>query len=336
MIVGGLLIFLSDRRQRVIVNGCLSSWLNCTSGVPQGSVLGPLLFIIYINDLPESVHNSDIFLYADDAKLLKCINCRLDCVLFQQDIDSIASWCTLWQLKLNISKCVSVRFGLADKPVFDYSISGNLLKTVLSTKDLGVIFDSKLNFSEHCNTVVSKGFSRVHMLLKCFHSRDRVLQIKLFNTFVRPILEYNSPVWSPHFVKDIVALERVQKYFTKNLRGLRHMSYEQRLAILNQPTLQSRRHRADLIFLYKILHNMVDANLKSLFVLSSDVTSCTHILRGNVYKLYAPKPRTDLLKYSYVYRVIKSWNALPSMVCESQSISVFKHRLSQHLTCNAV
>jgi hypothetical protein len=203
--------FLSNRRQRVVVNSGMSDWLQCTSGVPQGSVLGSLLFNIYINDLPDCVHHSNIYLYADDAKMFKSINCRLDCLLFQQDIDSISAWCTLWQLKLNILKCLYIRYGLVNRPTFDYSISGILLKKVMSTKDLGVVFDSKLSFSEQCNDVVNKGFMRANMLLKCFQSRDRRLQINLFNTFVRPILEFNSPVWSPHLIKDVTAIKRVQK-----------------------------------------------------------------------------------------------------------------------------
>ncbi len=243
----------------------MSTWLICTSDVRQGSVQGPLLFIIYINDLSDCVRYSDVYLYADDAKLLKCINCRLDCVLFQHDIDAVAAWCASWQLKLNVSKCQSVRFGLSVKPTVDYCILGVPLQKVLSTKDLGIIFDSKLTFSEHCNAVSNKGFRRANMLLRCFHSRDRVLQINLFNTFVRPILEYNSPVWSPHFVKDITTIERVQKYFTKNLRGLKLIPYKQRLVMLNQPSLQSRRVRADVIYLFKILHGLVDTNLKNLF-----------------------------------------------------------------------
>jgi hypothetical protein len=321
--------FLSNRRQRVVVNSGMSDWLQCTSGVPQGSVLGSLLFNIYINDLPDCVHHSNIYLYADDAKMFKSINCRLDCLLFQQDIDSISAWCTLWQLKLNILKCLYIRYGLVNRPTFDYSISGILLKKVMSTKDLGVVFDSKLSFSEQCNDVVNKGFMRANMLLKCFQSRDRRLQINLFNTFVRPILEFNSPVWSPHLIKDVTAIERVQKYFTKNLKGLKNKTYNQRLIILNQPTLQSRRIRADMIYLFKILHGLVDMNLKRLFPVNTSAYSFN--LRGHAFMLYAPKPRTDLLKFSYVYRAIKCWNSLPTYVCDTDSLSVFKNRLTVHL-----
>ena len=193
----------------------------------------------------------------------------------------------------------------------------------LSVKDLGVLFDSKL-YSDHCNSIVNKAYIRANMLLRCFHSRDRILQMTLFNTFVRPIFEYNSPVWSPHLVKDIGAIKRVQKCFTKRLKRLKNVPHTHRLTILNQPTLQSRRSRSDLICLFKILNNFTDANLKSFFTVSPIITSGTHNLRGNAFKLDIPKPRTDLLKFSYVYRVIKCWNCLLAFVCDTPSIAVFK------------
>ena len=308
----------------------MSDWLQCTSGVPQGSILGPILFLIYVNDLPRCILHSQIFLYADDAKLFKHINCRLDCILFQQGIDALLIWCATWQLKLNISKCLCIRYGVVIRSFIDYNISGTVLQKVTSTKDLGVTFDSKLKFSEQYNAVVNQGFIRVNLLLKCFHSCDRNLQIGLYNTFVQPVLEFSSPIWSPHLEKDIKAIERVQKYFMKNLLCLKNLSYHERLCVLKQPSLALRRVRADLIFLYKILHGLVDTDLKSLLVMNTEVVD-THHLRGHALKLYLPKPRTDVLKFSYVYRVVKLWNDLPSFVCESNSLTILKQRLTTHL-----
>ena len=119
--------------------------------------------------------------------------------------------------KLNISKCLCIRYGIVIRPSIDYNIPGTVLQKVTSTKNLGVTFNSKLKFSEQCNAVVNQGFIRVNLLLKRFHSRGRNLQIGLLNTFVRPILEYNSPLWFPYLKKDIKVVECVQKYFMKNL-----------------------------------------------------------------------------------------------------------------------
>ena len=108
--------------------------------------------------------------------------------------------------------CSWVRFGLVVKPVLNYILLGSQLILSLFVKDLRILCDSKLLFSDHCNSIVNKAYIRANILLWCFHSRDYILQMKLFNSFVRPILEYNSPVWCSHFIKHVCAIERVQKF----------------------------------------------------------------------------------------------------------------------------
>ena len=173
--------------------------------MPQGSILSPILFLL-------CVKHSSIFLYADDAKVLKPINCCLDCLLLQQDLDAITACGATW-LTLNITRCY-IRFGLANKPLFNYTLSGIALSQVSIANDLGILFDSKLDFS-HCHKVAVKGFVCVNMFLKFFYVKDRFLQCKLFSTFVRLILKYNSFIWSPHHAKDIIAIERVQNILQK-------------------------------------------------------------------------------------------------------------------------
>ena len=321
--------FHANRSQSVSINSALSSSKPCISGAPQGCILSPLFFLIFINDLPDCISHSSIYLYADDAKLLKSISNPLDCLLLQEDLNAVASWCSSWQLSLNISKCLYIRFGLANKPPFNYSLSGTVLSQVHNVSDLGVLFDSKLNFSAHCHKTAAEGFSRATLLLKCFYSNDRTLQCKLFSTFVRPLLEYNSPIWSPHFSKDILALEKVQKYFTKNLKGLKNKSYKERLAILNIPSLECRRAYNDLVYLYKIIHGLCDSRLSSLF-LHSDLSSHS-TLRRHCFQLSLPKPRTDLIKYSFCYRSTKLWNSLPTHIANSPSISHFKPLIYRYL-----
>jgi hypothetical protein len=121
-------------------------------------------------------------------------------------------------------------------------------------------------------------------------------------------------------IKDISVIERVQKYFTKSLRGLNNTPYKLRLAYLKQATLQLRRARADLIYLFKILNGFVDSDLKKLFVQSHNVSAHDMNLRGNANKLFVPKPRTYASKFSFVYRVSKSWNSLPTEVCDTKSL----------------
>ena len=146
--------FLLGRSQRVVINSAYSSWLNCISGIPQGSVFGPLLFLISINDLPDVVTHSNILLYADDAKVLKTIVSRLDCIHLQANLDAISLWCTSWQLHLNISKCFTVRFGLVDKPSFSYSFNGTVVAAVENVTDLGVTINKQMSFTNNCHLIV--------------------------------------------------------------------------------------------------------------------------------------------------------------------------------------
>ena len=164
-------------------------------------------------------------------------------------------------------------------------------------------------------------------------ARDRNIQIKLLNSFVRPILEYPSPVWSPHLKHDVTVIERVQKHSMKSLRDLHNRSYTGRLAILYQPSLQLRSWRTDLIYLHKILHGLVDTTLKSIFTLSTDVFVSDRSLRGHALKLHKLKPRTDMLRHNCFFRVVEEWNTLPKYVAEAVSLSVFKQKLSTHLHC---
>ena len=145
--------FLTDRLQFLSINSISSTLKPCTSGVPQGSILSPIFFLLYINDLPECVKHLSIFLYADDAKVLESISCHLDCLLLQQDLDAITAWCATCLLTLNIAKCFYIRFGLANKPLFNYILSGIALSQVSIANDLGILFDSKLDFSSHCHKV---------------------------------------------------------------------------------------------------------------------------------------------------------------------------------------
>ena len=131
-----------------------------TSGVPQGSILGPTLFIMYINDVLSSIQYSELLLFADDAKLFRKISSIDDCLLLQHDINNFYSWCNTWCMQLNIEKCFTMNFSLKRKYniEFDYSINNNNLDHVNEIKDLGVYFKPNLNFSFHISKIVPKSY----------------------------------------------------------------------------------------------------------------------------------------------------------------------------------
>ena len=176
----------------VSVPGGQSESVDCPSGVPQGSVLGPLLFIIYMNDLPDVVTHSRILMYADDIKLFLPVNSEIDHNLLQHDLDAVSTWCMQWQLKPNPKKCVVLQLKKCD--VTKANVLNNVnLGFVDHVKDLGVHVCKNLDFSMHCNAIAASAHSRLYLILRSFISRDRQFLVKMYKTFVSPILEYASP-----------------------------------------------------------------------------------------------------------------------------------------------
>ena len=184
--------YLSNRKQRVLVNGTRSEWEAVSSGVPQGSVLGPVLFLIYINDLPKEVKNC-IRLFADDTKLYRTVTTDLDCLSLQQDIDKLEEWASKWQLKFHTKKCKTMRIG--DKyPKYNYTMiaeDGTIvqLEETVVEKDLGVVVDNKLTFSHHINSIVARANQVVGMIRRSFKYMDKDIFVQLFTSRVRPILK---------------------------------------------------------------------------------------------------------------------------------------------------
>ena len=320
--------FLSSREQRVVINGCKSEWTNVKSGVPQGSILGPLLFILYINDLPECV-SSVCKLFADDTKLYRTIVSTNDSVLLQKDIESMNRWSNEWQLSFNIGKCKVVQYGNVTFDT-DYQMmneDGTLvdLQTAESEKDLGIHFTSSLRFDLHISKVVNKANSITGLIKRNFVYMDNEHFLLLYKSLVRPHLDYGNSIYNPITKKNKRILENVQRRATKLVPGLQNNTYEYRLRALNLPTLEYRRQRGDLIILFKIMHKIDDTDLTKFFVKSTD----QHGVRGNSLKLCKPRANKNPRLHSFSHRVINHWNQLPDGIIQAKDVTDFKTKLDR-------
>ena len=241
--------WLCDRTLSVTVNGATSSQYPVTSGVPQGSVLGPLLFLAYINDMPDIVTSGKLRLFADDYLLYKHIHSSSDSALLQADLNNLCTWADDWQMKFNVSKCEQMRIARPANqvPSCSYLMNNTPLQDVTEVKYLGVKIDNTLSFNNHITEICRKATGTLHMLMRSLKRAKTKTRTVAFNTICRPILEYASQCWCPHKQKHITQLETINRkafrwaYFKKKFD---HISDD--MCDLGWSTLAARRQRADL------------------------------------------------------------------------------------------
>ena len=321
--------FLKNRRQHVVVNGKSSSWQNVTSGIPQGSVIGPVLFILYINDLPDSLkYGSNVYLFADDTKIYKNITSENDCKLLQKDLDILADWSNKWLLRFHPDKCKVLEIGTKAKRKFEYKLHGQNLAHVTSEKDIGVIIDDKLSFEQHISEKINKANSIVGIIRRSFKYLTHGMFTRLFKALVRPHIEYANTVWNPHLKKFTIALENVQRRATKLLPGMKDLSYPERLRKLKLPTLVYRRLRGDMVEVFKILNGHYDREASN-GILCMNADENPRDTRGHTRKLYKRRARLNIRQKFFSYRVVDVWNDLPQKVIDSPSTKCFESRLDK-------
>ena len=302
--------FLRLRRQIVKVFFSVSSSKPVLSGVIQGSVLGPLLFVLFINDLDDCVFHSYLIKYADDVKLAIAYdrndNSRLrHRSLLQDDLNRIELWSHSNLLPLNVRKCQFISFGRKDTSSFCFTFDGIPIDNSSCVRDLGVFISSPFNFKFHIASVVSKANRMLGVIKRVFSVSNRDVFLSLYKCYVRPILEFASIVWCPYQQYLIDEIEKVQKRFTRMFNDLRSMPYRDWLKLLNLLSLSARRLRYKLIFLFKMANGLVDLDILSFFRFAT-----CNFTRGNAFKLSTQFARTNDFLFFFVNDVVSHWNSL--------------------------
>jgi hypothetical protein len=317
--------FLFGRTQRVVLDGELSNSVCVTSGVPQGSVLGPLLFLVFVNDIVNNI-SSHIRLYADDTVLYRTILDSNDTLHLQQDLEIVARWCSTWGMQLNKKKCVSMTVSNKKKLSLGgiYRLDTYELEKVDRYKYLGVIFDSTLGWVHHVEYVISRanralGFIKRH-LLRC--AKD--VKLKAYFALVRPHLEYACSVWDPcvQILRD--QLEMVQRRAVRFVCGRygRCDSVTSMMSELSVVDLQTRRTQARLKLFYKHHNEMLGWDTTPNLAVK-DLQRRTD--NGMAYNRLPA--RTNCYFYSFFPRTVRDWNALDNEVVSSASLKKFVEKL---------
>lgn len=313
--------FLKDRKQRVCIRGSSSEWLDVWSGVPQGSVLGPVLFLVFINDLLESTHSKGK-LFADDAKIYKRMKNEADGVTLQQDLDALQDWSRKWLLQFNEEKCKVMHIGRRN-PRCQYHLGATPLEETIEEKDLGVIVTTNLRPSRQVCKAAASANSMLGLLRKTMTCLDPEMFLALYKALIRPRLEYCIQAWSPYTRGDIKKLEQVQRRATKLVPELAGYPYEERLSQLGLTTLEERRWRGDMIETYKILKGFDRVGDEDYLKLAPQGRHPG--TRGHSLKLEKRRHRTQKRSKFFSSRVVDKWNSLPEsrfLAIRSESVDV--------------
>jgi hypothetical protein len=321
--------FLSNRMQRVRIGEHYSDWLSVESGVPQGSVLGPLLFVIYINDLPNAICNHSL-MYADDTKVIAILNRnnpQLQIDILQEDINSIVDWTKIWLMKLNENKCEILHLGNSN-PKHNYTINKDIdtfvLPNITKIKDLGIVLNDELTPHDHIQHSVNKANMIFGTLKRSFVSRDPWLWKRLYTTYIRPHLEYGNSIWCPYKENDKIQIEKIQKRVTKFTQSIKHKTYKERCKILKIIPLTQRRLRGDLIQQFKIHHKFDKINWP---------ISPPSRYNDSKQRINLRRDKHNLAtRFNFFNnRIVSTWNALPAELINNNSLLSFKKGVDEIL-----
>lgn len=334
--------YLTERKQYVVVNNFKSDYYVATSGIPQGSNLGPLLFLAFINDIVNCVHYNQILLFADDIKIFNEINCYQDCAQLQTDINNLYTWSVINRLPFNINKCKKITFSHCKQVInFQYNMNNVNLEPVTTVEDLGILFDTKLSFNDQLTHTVKQSHKTLGFILRnSRHFKCKKTLVMLFTSFVRSKFDYCSVVWCPYYVKFIHMVERVQMKFIKFANFIlvnqftSNSNYLQNLTSFNLMSLYNRRVFFSVLYLYKIINNLScdKYTLSKLLICVPNIKT-----RHNSNTFTFPTPTKNYVMRSPIYTMIKNYNSLHNS-CDifGDTLSIFITKLKYSLNNIAV
>ena len=344
--------YLQGRKQQVVVGGVTSETLSVKSGVPQGSILGPLLFIIFINDMFECIsEGTNITLYADDTKIWRVINFSEDHFILQDDINKLYDWSINNIIKFHPSKCkaLSVTFErniLHNLPftIFNYKLGSNYIDYVSSQIDLGITVTSKLLWTNHHDTLLAKATSKLGLLTRTCHFTLNLKQKRTFYlALIRSLFEHCSVIWRPISNNQIYKFEMIQKRAIKWISGRQfdHLSdkglYEKEKEFDILP-IRFKFLLNDLVLFYKIVNSLVPISLPSEICLVKPknvryTRSTQNIISFDDKSTYTcnTKPCISAYENCYFYRTMTVWNKLSYSIRQLPSLSEFKLKLTEFI-----
>jgi hypothetical protein len=315
--------WLTGRKQRVVLNGKYSSWTEVLSGVPQGSVLGPILFLIFINDLDNAALFIDLLRkFADDTKLGHTVATEEGRERMQEALANLCEWGQKWGMDFNVAKCKVMHLGF-NNPCHSYSMNGQVLEESSVERDIGVEMMKSLKPSAQCAKAARAAQTVLSQLTRAFHYRDKHVYVRLYMQYVRPHLEFASPAWSPWTEADKAVLEKIQRRAVSMVSGLKGESYEEKLKELGLPTLEERRHQADMLQTFKILRGIDRVDHKTWFQLAAETGRATRSA-DDPLNLRLKASRLEVRRHFFSNRVVEDWNLVPSTVKNARTVSAFK------------
>jgi len=332
--------YLTNRLQRVLINGTESAWLPVTSGVPQGSILGPLLFLLYINDLPNALSPDTLCaIFADDTKIYRQISNPNDALALQNDIDSLHKWSMTWGLTFNSTKCMALSIKRRNHPYrHPYKMDSTPLPRITDMNDLGVNINSKLRWNNHITNITKKANQRLWLIKRTIGYRAPVMaKTTTYITMVRSLLEYGTPVWNPSTKDNLTQLETIQRKATNYILNnppyyaLGHIPYKQRLIACNLLPTSYRREFYDLIFFIKCIKGWMHFSILdyTAFIINRHNRPTRNTNHG--LNLTTIQTRLEATSHFYTHRITRTWNSLPldlrQKLLDSPTISNAKRHL---------